>query len=162
MAGLDEIVSTLNRRRSFFCKMRYEQRTYWFATTIVIIIMMHRLFSTVAATGGLKHTVMFSFKDGTSKREINKIKNGLLELPKKIPTITSYELGIDLKLEAGQKHPAGKNRMLIWTASFDSVKDYQTYEEHEAHLAFLGKLQNVVLPGSRSAVQYEVKDYSTT
>lgn len=127
------------------------------------IIMLYRLFSTAEAAGrgAIKHVVMFSFKDGTTKKEIAKIQNGLLDLPKKIPTIRSYELGCDMKLAAGQNHPAGKNRVMSWTACFDSVKDYQVYDEHEAHKAFLGDLKEVVLPGSRSAIQYEVKDYTT-
>ena len=38
--------------------------------------------------------------------------------------------------------------------------DYQEYDEHEAHKAFLGKLKHVVQPGSRSAIQYEINEYS--
>jgi hypothetical protein len=126
------------------------------------IIMLSRLFSTAAVGRGIiKHVVMFSFKDGTSKKEIAKIKNGLLDLPKKIPTIRSYELGCDLNLPAGQNHPAGKNRVISWTACFDSIEEYQEYDDHEAHKAFLGGLKEVVLPGSRSAIQYEVKEYNT-
>jgi len=127
---------------------------------IAIVTMLYRLFTTAAAgRATVKHTVMFSFKDGVSKGEINKIKNGLLDLPKKIPCIKSYELGCDLKLEAGQNHPAGKNKMIVWSACFDSVEDYQKYDKHEAHVAFLRQLKNVVLPGSRSAIQYEGKDF---
>jgi len=101
---------------------------------------------------------MFSFKEGTSPKEISKIQQGLLDLPKRIPTIQSYELGRDLILPGGQNHPAGKNRVLSWTACFDSVQDYQIYEEHEAHKAFLAKLKDVVLPGSRAAIQYQIQD----
>jgi hypothetical protein len=126
---------------------------------LIVTIMLQRFFGTVAAKGTtVRHIVMFSFKDGTSKREIAKIKSGLLDLPKRIPVITDYELGCDLNLEGGQTHPAGKNRILSWTACFDSVKDYEKYDQHEAHKEFLGLLKPHVLPGSRSAIQYKVKD----
>lgn len=122
-----------------------------------LFIMTIRLFSTEAANG-IKHIVMFSFKDRTTKKDMGRIKKGLLNLPKQIPSIQSFELGCDLKLPAGQKHPAGKNRMISWTACFDSIKDYQTYDDHEAHKAFLGQLKEVVEPGSRAAIQYQIED----
>ena len=81
---------------------------------------------------------------------------GLLNLPTCIQEITSCELGVDLKLEGGQKHPAGKNRSICWTATFASTTDYEIYETHEAHLQVITYLIKPVLePGTRAAVQYE-------
>jgi hypothetical protein len=101
-------------------------------------IMLQRFFGTVAAKGTtVRHIVMFSFKDGTSNRVIAKIKSGLLDSPKRIPVSTDYELFCDLKLEGRQRHAAGKNQILSWTACFDSVKDYEKYDQHEAHKELL-------------------------
>ena len=127
----------------------------------LLIVVVARFFSSALASKGVKHVVMFSFKEGVSKNDITRIKKGLLDLPKQIPCIKSYELGCDLMLPAGQNHPAGKNRLLSWTACFESVKEYQVYEEHEAHKAFLGKLKEVVLPGSRAAIQYEIEHHTS-
>lgn len=106
---------------------------------------------------GVKHVVMFSIRDGVSERRTRKaIQQALLQLPQEIEEIEDFELGTDLKLPAGQKHPAGKNRLIAWTVTFDSVKDYNTYNEHPAHKAFLKDiLQPVVQPGSRAAIQYK-------
>jgi hypothetical protein len=106
---------------------------------------------------GVKHVVMFSIREGISERKASKkIQKALLKLPQEIDEIKEFELGKDLKLPAGQNHPAGKNRLIAWTVTFDSVKDYNTYNEHPAHKAFLKDvLQPVVQPGSRAAIQYK-------
>ena len=105
----------------------------------------------------VKHVVMFSLKDGSTEAEMNKVKSGLLELPKQIPVITSFELGSDLVLAGSADHPAGKNRQICWSASCASIDDYETYDQHEAHKSFLkDTLAPVVQQGSRAAIQYTV------
>jgi hypothetical protein len=115
-----------------------------------------QLFASAASAKPIKHVVMFSLKEGATKAEREQIKKGLLALPTKISEIREYEFGIDLLLKGGQNHPAGKNRAICWSASFNSQKDYEIYESCEAHKEFLALLKPLVEPGSRSAIQYEI------
>ena len=104
----------------------------------------------------IKHVVMFRLKEECAE-EIPEVCNGLLDLPKKIPEIVEYELGKDLVLPSGQTHPAGKNRQVVWTAYFQNVEDYNTYDTSEAHQHFIANILKPRLePGSRAAIQYEV------
>lgn len=124
-----------------------------------VLLTSLRGFSTAAAAGtAIKHIVMFGIQDHVSTAEISGIRQALLDLPKQIPLIRSYELGEDLLLPEGQKHPAGPNRRLCWSCEFASVADFDAYQAHEAHQAFLQVLQKVVLPGSRAAIQYRVDE----
>ena len=118
------------------------------------------LLSSVRTFASVKHVVMFRFKPGTSTSDVEKIHKGLLSLPKQIPEIKAYELGVDLLLPSGQNHPAGPNRQVSWTATFDNVEDYQTYNDSDEHKEFLGNLKDLVEPGSRAAIQYEVPESS--
>ncbi len=81
-------------------------------------------------------------------------------LPSKLdPLFVSHELGVDLKLEGGQNHPAGKNRSVIWTATFGSVEDYESYDTSEEHVSVVSNLiKPIIVPGSRSAIQYGVEE----
>ena len=106
----------------------------------------------------IKHIVMFSFKTGTTIGDIQAVKNGLLNLPKQIPAIRDYELGHDLLLESGQNHPAGKNRLISWMCTFDNTDDYEAYSSDPIHVDFINTcLKPHLEPGSRAAIQYEVK-----
>ena len=83
------------------------------------------------------------------------MKEGLLGLPSKLDVFVSHDLGVDLKLEGGQNHPAGKNRSVIWTATFGSVEDYESYDTSEEHVSVVSNLiKPIIVPGSRSAIQY--------
>jgi Stress responsive A/B Barrel Domain len=107
----------------------------------------------------IKHVVMFNFKDETSNDTIQAIKDGLLNLPKEINLIQDYELGVDMLLESGQKHPAGKNRLLCWSCTFDTVDDYETYSNHPVHTQLLENyIKPNLLPASRAAIQYQIKE----
>jgi hypothetical protein len=128
------------------------------SVTLICIIcsLIASYASSFAVTMPVKHIVMFRFKEGTTDEEIQGICQELLALPKAIDCIRSYEVGQDLLLEGGQKHPLGPNRRVAWTATFDSTADYETYNSSEAHLAFLQKLKPLLDPGSRAAIQYEI------
>ena len=119
--------------------------------SVVAVIM-----ACVEAAKPVKHIVMFSFREGTSKSDIRRIRRRLLDLPRQIPEIRQFELGKDLELRSGQIHPAGKNRVIAWTATFASKQHYEAYAEHEAHKEFLDVLKSSILPGSRAAIQYEI------
>jgi Stress responsive A/B Barrel Domain len=106
----------------------------------------------------VRHIVMFSFKEGTTTKHVENLVAALLDLPSHIPGILSYEVGADMLLESGQNHPAGKNRVVSWTACFANVEDYEIYQAHPAHQAFVSDiLKPILLPGSRAAIQYKIK-----
>ena len=99
---------------------------------------------------------MFGIKEDAEAEKVEAMKEGLLGLRKEIEVITAHELGVDLKLEGGQNHPAGKNRTLCWSASFASIADYEIYEKHQAHIDVVSnKIKPIMIPGSRAAIQYE-------
>lgn len=105
----------------------------------------------------VKHIVMFRLKEDSPDDTLPKVCQGLLDLPAQIPAIASYELGQDLLLPSGQTHPAGKNRQIVWTVYFQSVDDYNTYDQCAAHQDFLANILKPQLePGSRAAIQYQV------
>lgn len=119
-------------------------------------LLPNRRYLSVSSAGWVKHVVMFRFKPEASEMDIAAIQLGLLDLPKKLPQIRDYELGVDLFLESGQNHPSGPNRELAWSATFASVEDYLTYNDSPEHIDFLQTLKPVVEPGSRAAIQYKV------
>jgi hypothetical protein len=85
------------------------------------------------------------------------MKQGLLSLPEKVDGFIGFELGTDLKLPAGQNHPAGKNRSIAWSASFANVADYDRYNESKEHVEVVNNLiKPITVPGSRAAIQYEI------
>ena len=85
------------------------------------------------------------------------MKSGLLGLPSVLPQIASHELAEDLKLPGGQNHPAGKNRSVVWSATFGSVEDYETYETSQEHVEVVTTLiKPIIVPGSRAAIQYGI------
>ena len=67
-----------------------------------------------------------------------------------------HEFGTDLRLPAGQNHPLGPNRHMVWSVTAKSVEDYNTYNTSEAHLQFLALLKPILEPGSRAAIQFHV------
>lgn len=84
------------------------------------------------------------------------LKQGLLDLPKKVDGFVGYELGVDLKLVGGQNHPAGKNRSIVWSAWFANVSDYDRYNDSHEHMEVVNTLiKPIIVPGSRAAIQYE-------
>jgi formyltetrahydrofolate synthetase len=107
----------------------------------------------------VKHIVMFGFKEEATIEDVDRVQQGLLDLVKHIEEIKGFELGVDLALESGQTHPAGKNRVISWMPTFANAADYETYNKHPAHVSFINDiLKPVLLPGSRAAIQYEIPE----
>jgi hypothetical protein len=107
-------------------------------------------------TRRVKHVVMFDFAQSASKSARHDVVRQLLHLPVAIPSILRYELGEDLRFKSGQNHPTGKNRQICWSCEFATPDDFEAYQAHTAHQAFLETLKPLVRPGSRAAIQYEV------
>ena len=110
----------------------------------------HRFLSTKA----VKHVVMFGLRADADKQGI---QAALLSLPASIPQIQTHELGVDLQLPAGQRHPAGPNRSLSWTVTFANTKDYLTYDTHPDHQHVVSLIKEGLVPGTRAAIQYEIE-----
>lgn len=96
----------------------------------------------------VRHVVLFKFKDGTSKEQVEKIVAGFKELPKKISGIQEFEFGTN-------NSPEGLNEGLThaFLVTFKTAKDRDAYLPHEAHKAFV----EILLPHLDKAV---VVDYN--
>lgn len=80
----------------------------------------------------LRHVVLFSFKEKSSKDDIQKVVKGFGELKSKIEAIKDYEWGTDVSSE---NLADGFTHCFIVT--FDSAKGRDSYLPHPAHLAFV-------------------------
>lgn len=81
--------------------------------------------------GHLRHVVLFKFKDGTSKEDIEKIEKAFAALPRKIPQIAGFEWGTDCSKENLSQ---GFTHCFILT--FKNEKDRDEYLPHPEHQAF--------------------------
>lgn len=81
--------------------------------------------------GQLRHVVLFKFKEGTSKEDIEKIEKAFAALPAKIPQIAGFEWGTDCSKENLSQ---GFTHCFILT--FKSEKDRDEYLPHPEHQAF--------------------------
>eukprot|EP00929_Paragymnodinium_shiwhaense_P068402 TRINITY_DN34392_c0_g1_i1.p2 TRINITY_DN34392_c0_g1~~TRINITY_DN34392_c0_g1_i1.p2 ORF type:complete len:112 (+),score=24.56 TRINITY_DN34392_c0_g1_i1:213-548(+) len=106
-------------------------------------------------TEGVRHVVMFGLKDEATAEQVEALKKGLLALGEGSQFVQKYELGVDLKLASGQNHPAGKNRSLVWTATFKAAADYESYHKSDEHQTLVKELLAPILePGTRAAIQF--------
>eukprot|EP00747_Dinoflagellata_sp_TGD_P207993 gnl/TRDRNA2_/TRDRNA2_81517_c0_seq1.p1 gnl/TRDRNA2_/TRDRNA2_81517_c0~~gnl/TRDRNA2_/TRDRNA2_81517_c0_seq1.p1 ORF type:complete len:127 (-),score=17.04 gnl/TRDRNA2_/TRDRNA2_81517_c0_seq1:206-532(-) len=103
---------------------------------------------------GVRHCVMFGIKEGVTDEQIAAVRACMEAMPGKISEIKSWEFGLDLKLESGQNHPAGKNRGIFWHADFDDADAYEVYAKHPVHVECIGKIKEIMEPGTRAAIQY--------
>eukprot|EP00746_Dinoflagellata_sp_MGD_P088927 gnl/MRDRNA2_/MRDRNA2_35137_c0_seq1.p1 gnl/MRDRNA2_/MRDRNA2_35137_c0~~gnl/MRDRNA2_/MRDRNA2_35137_c0_seq1.p1 ORF type:complete len:229 (+),score=57.02 gnl/MRDRNA2_/MRDRNA2_35137_c0_seq1:101-787(+) len=111
--------------------------------------------TTDTPTQAVRHVVMFGFKDDGSAEQIEAAKKALQGMPGKISSIKRLEVGEDLKLPSGQKHPAGKNRSLAVIVDFESKEDYEAYATHTEHQKVIQEfLKPIMADGSRAAVQF--------
>ena len=79
----------------------------------------------------LRHVVLFKFKEGTSKEDIQKIEEAFSALPSKIPEIADYEWGTNNSpegLDKGFTH--------VFFLTFKSEEDRAVYLPHPDHKAF--------------------------
>lgn len=101
------------------------------------------------------HVIQMAFKDGTSKEQIQELQQGCIKMSMAVKEIASLTMFYDLKLESGQKHPAGKNRECCIIATFESADDYEAYAVHPEQVKMLDEvLKPMAEPGSRAALQF--------
>ena len=98
----------------------------------------------------IRHVVMFKWKDGTTREQVQTAGDRLGRLPGQIPEIAAYSFGPDLGLSDGASGFAV-------VADFATVEDWRAYLAHPAHLRVV---EEAVAPirESRTVVQFEMED----
>jgi hypothetical protein len=77
----------------------------------------------------IRHTVLLTF-DGVDEALVQTVIDELRRMPALIPEIQTYTVGRDLGLGDGIP-------MVVVSADFASVGDYQTYSGHPEHVRVL-------------------------
>jgi Stress responsive A/B Barrel Domain len=95
-----------------------------------------------------RHAVLFTWKEGTTPQQVEKVAAELRTLPGIIAELRSYRLGPDAGVNPG-------NYQFAVVADFDSLADYLVYRDHPAHRAIIGDYIQPLI-ASRAAVQYEI------
>lgn len=85
----------------------------------------------------IKHIVLFKFIEGKKESDTKVLMDKLMQLPKEIDYIRSYEVGANI-IEG----PRNYDVSLI--ATFDSVEDLKSYGKEKPHLEFFKYLDTVV------------------
>jgi hypothetical protein len=101
----------------------------------------------------LRHTVLLGFVEGTDSAQIEAIVAALRGLPSRVATLDAIEVERDLAIDSRSAH-------LIIRADFDSVADWQAYQDHPAHQDVIRELISPVL-ASRASVQHALRDRLT-
>ncbi len=97
---------------------------------------------------GIRHVVMFRFRDDATAEQIAAVTEGLEALIDVIPEIRGYRVGPDLGLNEGNHHYA-------LVADFETEADYVAYRDHPAHLAVIAERIRPIL-AARTAVQFGI------
>jgi hypothetical protein len=96
----------------------------------------------------LRHVVLFAWKPGVPKAQIQAFSDGLAALPDLVPDIRAFRFGPDARMGGG-------NEDFALVADFDDADAYRRYAEHPAHRHLIATLL-VPLLGTRHAVQFTI------
>ena len=95
-----------------------------------------------------RHVVLFTWKEGTTAEQAERVATELRTLPGAIGEIRAYQVGRDAGVNPG-------NYEFGVVADFDSVDDYLVYRDHPVHQAIIAEhIQPLI--ASRAAIQYEI------
>lgn len=97
---------------------------------------------------GVKHVVLFRWKEGVSPDHVVAARRALAELPDLIPQIKSYSFGPNLGINPGTYDFAV-------VAEFDSADDYLVYRDHPDHKAFIAAY-TADFVSERAAIQFPI------
>lgn len=91
------------------------------------------------------HIVLFKWKDGVTKEQIDALDAAMAKLAPAIPEVKSLYWGSDMRFREG-------NADWALAATFEDQAGWQAYQVHPAHQAVV---QNIVVPilASRTAIQ---------
>ena len=92
------------------------------------------------------HIVMFRFKEQNKEANIVRVKEMLEELPEKIPSLRSMEVGIDFL-------HSERSMDLVLTSTFDDREGLDAYRVHPAHVEVVNVIKEVTLESR--VVDYE-------
>ncbi len=82
------------------------------------------------------HIVFFKAKEKSNKSDLLQLKKDLEELPKEIPQIAFYEVGLNIS-----NSPRALDMALY--SKFHSLKDLEIYANHPKHLQVKEKIKKV-------------------
>ena len=96
----------------------------------------------------LRHVVLFTWRDAADAGRRSATLAALRRLPEEVGGMTSFAVGDDAGLAAGNAHTA-------LVADFPDVEAYRRYAEDPVHQAVIAEHVRPFL-AARNAVQYEV------
>lgn len=85
-----------------------------------------------SSSGGLRHVVIFKFKESSSKAAVDSVVNSFMGLAKKIPVIKSMEWGLN---DSPENFHQGFTHCFVITFSNKKDRD-EVYQKHPAHMEF--------------------------
>lgn len=91
------------------------------------------------------HIVLFKWKEGTTKEQVDALEAAMAKLPAAIPGLKALQLGSDMKFRDG-------NADWALAALFENQEDWQAYQVHPAHQAVVKEHAAPIL-ASRNAIQ---------
>ena len=97
---------------------------------------------------GVRHVVLFRWKDGVTAEHIDGARRSLAALPGLIPQIGSYVFGSNLGINPGTFDFAV-------IAEFASEADYLVYRDHPDHKAFIAAY-TADFVSERAAIQFPI------
>jgi hypothetical protein len=92
----------------------------------------------------IKHVTLINFKEGTTDSQRAAVLAAFQSLPRHIPGITAFSVGLDLGLLEG-------NAGLAVFASFESQADFLAYSTHPAHGAIVFPVCGPLMAGYSTA-----------
>ena len=92
----------------------------------------------------LRHVVLFKFKDGTTKKQLEEVETAFVDLKNKIPEIESLEWGLNNSPEGLNK---GFTHCFFLTFASEAAREiYLPHPDHKAFGALLGpSLEDVLV-----------------
>ncbi|WP_195210327.1 Dabb family protein [Actinomarinicola tropica] len=96
----------------------------------------------------IRHCVLLRIAEGTDPEVVERIVEALRTLPARIPSIRTYEVGVDLGWRDG-------NAEIGIVAGFDDQEGWRAYVDHPDHVAVIEQHIAPVVT-SRQAVQFQV------
>ena len=95
----------------------------------------------------IRHIAMLTLRADTADAAIDRLVSELRALPGLIDEIATYEVGVDLRLVAG-------NSTVAIVADFDDADAWTVYRNHPAHVRVLDEIIAPLLD-TRTAIQFE-------
>jgi hypothetical protein len=96
----------------------------------------------------IRHIVLLTLRSDAPADAAPRIVDALRELPKTVPSLRDYQVGVDLGWVSG-------NATVGVTALFDDEAGYLEYRDHPAHQAVIDEHVSPVRE-SRAAIQFEI------